>query len=459
MKKILIKDILNICKSELFFGNKNLICNSFSNDTRKIKKGDIYIGIKGNNFDGNKFYDDAFKKGAKACILEKEYFDKNNFDKIKYKNKTIVIVDNSIEALQKIAEYKRSLYNIPVIAVTGSVGKTSTKDIIASTLNEKYKVLKTEGNYNNHIGLPLTILKLNKHNAMVLEMGMNNLGEIHLLSKIAKPTIAVITNIGTAHIGNLGSRENILKAKLEITDFLDKNGVLIINNDNDLLHENLNLLKNNFKLITIGIENDSDFIAKNISFDIFKSKFEIENNVVKINVGGYPYIYNSLFAYSIGKYLNMKEDKIIKGIENFELSNNRMEKITNNKGITIINDTYNASYDSTIYAIDLIDKSNYKRKILLLADILELGKFSKEIHNKIGNYIINKNIDYVILVGNEVKYIKDILEKNNFNNIYLFNKEEDTYDFLDKFLQKEDIILIKGSHAMNLINIVNYLKK
>ncbi len=459
MKKILVKDILNICNAKLFCGDINLSCNSFSNNTKKIKKGDIYIGIKGNNFDGNKFFNEAFKNGAKACILEKKSFNEEDFDKNEFKDKTIILVDNSIESLQKIAEYKRSLYDIPVIAVTGSVGKTSTKDIIASVLSNNYNVLKTEGNYNNHIGLPLTILKLKNHDIMVLEMGMNNLGEIHLLSKIAKPTIAVITNIGTAHIGNLGSRENILKAKLEIIDFMDENGVLIINNDNDLLHNNLDNIKNKVNVITIGIENNSDFMANNIKLNNFGSKFKIQNNIINLKIGGYPFIYNTLVAYSIGKYLKMKEQNIIKGIEKFELSSNRMEKIINKKGVTIINDTYNASYDSVINAIDLIDKSNNKRKILLLADILELGKFSKEIHSKIGNYIINKNIDYVILVGNEVKYIKNILEKNDFNNVYLFSKEEETYEFLNNFLKEGDIILIKGSHAMNLINIVNYLKK
>ncbi len=463
MNKIYIKDIINVCNdynAELFCGNNELECISFSNDTRKISKDDIYIGIKGKNFDGNKFFNEAFNKGASACILERESFIKLNIDKDNCKNKTIVLVDNSIKALQKLAEYKLSLYNIPVIAITGSVGKTSTKDIVASVLSQKYKVLKTEGNYNNEIGLPLTILKLKDHNAIVLEMGMNSLGEISLLSNIAKPDIAVITNIGTAHIGNLGSRENILKAKLEILDGLKKNGVLIINNDNDLLHENIDKINKKVKTITIGIENSSDYKAENIIDNIFESTFFINNNKIKVNVGGYPFIYNSLVAFAIGKYLNIYEKDIIKGIESFKLSQNRMEKIINKRGVTIINDTYNASYDSIIAAINIINKSNYKRKILLLGDILELGNFSKEIHSKIGNYISNMNFDGIILVGKEVNYIKTELIKNKFdvNKIYYFEKERDTYDFLDNYLQSGDIILIKGSHGMNLINIVDKIK-
>ena len=205
MKEILVKDIIRECNASLIIGNENLKIENFSKDTREINENDCYIGIKGETFDGNLFYEDAFKKGSSACILEKESV--KDIDFRNYNDKTIILVDNSIKALQELAAYKRSLYDIPVIAVTGSVGKTSTKEIISSVLSTKYNVLKTEGNYNNHIGLPLTILKLKEHNAMVLEMGMNHLNEITLLSKIAKPTIAVITNIGTAHIGNLGSRE------------------------------------------------------------------------------------------------------------------------------------------------------------------------------------------------------------------------------------------------------------
>ena len=452
-KELLVTDIIDKFGATIVYGDKNITLDNFSKDTRNINKDDIYIGIKGEKFDGNLFYKEAFEKGAKACIIEKGSSD--NFDKIK--GKTLITVDNSIKFLQDLATYKRSLYDIPVIAVTGSVGKTSTKDIISHVLSMKYKVKKTEGNYNNHIGLPITILGLKDHNALVVEMGMNNLGEIDLLSRIAKPTIAVITNIGTAHIGNLGSRENILKAKLEIINGMDEDGILFVNNDNDLLNKYKDDINKN--IVTFGIENESDYMAKNIKDNVFSSNFTVDNNDITINVGGIPFIYNSLAAYSIGKYLNIDDKDIIKGIETFKLTNNRMEKITIKNNITIINDTYNASYDSVIAAIDLISKTNNKRKILLLGDILELGDFSKEIHNKIGEYILNKNIDYVILVGNEVKYIKDVLKNNNFNNIKHFNKEDETYSFLDEFLQNDDIILIKGSHGINLINVVNYLRK
>ena len=229
-----VRDILNITKGKLIIGNENLECENFSKDTRTIENGDIYIGIKGETFDGSQFWSQALDNGAEAVIIENIEIDQKQLEK--YSNKTIIKVENTLEALYEIAKYKRSLYNIPVIAVTGSVGKTSTKDIIASVVSTKYKTLKTEGNNNNNIGLPLTILKLKDHEALVIEMGMNHFREISLLTSIAKPTLAVITNIGTSHIGNLGSRENILKAKLEILEGMNQPKI-IINNDNDLLHK------------------------------------------------------------------------------------------------------------------------------------------------------------------------------------------------------------------------------
>lgn len=454
--QITVKLITEKFNGELIYGDLGAILENFSKDTRTINKDDVYIGIKGENFDGNLFYEEAFKNGAKISIIEKNSIKNSKIKKIN--GKTLIIVDDTIKLIQDLAHYKIINSNIPVIAITGSVGKTSTKDMIANILSTKYKVLKTEGNYNNHIGVPLTILRLKDEDIIVLEMGMNHFGEISLLSKIACPSIAIITNIGTAHIGNLGSRENIMKAKLEILDGM-KYGTLIINNDNDLLHNNINIIKEKTKIITIGINNKSDYMATYIIDNTFSSTIKINNDKININVGGLPFVYNSLLSYAVAKELKLNLEDIKLGIENFKLSNNRMEKIDIN-GITIINDTYNASYDSVVAAIDLIEKSNYKRKILLLGDILELGDYSKKIHSDIGKYIKDKKIDEIILVGSEVKYIKNELIKNNYNkeNIYSFESEELTYSFLHKFLKEGDIILVKGSHGMKLINIINFLR-
>lgn len=458
MKNIFVSDIIKLCSGEVIFGNEDEILDNFSKDTRTINENDIYVGIKGTNFNGNLFYEEAFNKGAKVCIVDKNEIDIKNIKEIK--DRTLVVVDNTLKCIQKLAEYKRSLYDIPVVAVTGSVGKTSTRDIVANVIKQEFNVLKTEGNYNNDIGLPLTILGLKDHNAMVLEMGMNNLHEIELLSKIAKPTIGIITNVGTAHIGNLGSRENILKAKMEIVEGFNKDSILIINNDNDLLHDNLDNIKRKINVKTIGIENNSDVMAYDIIDEAFSSNFKINNLNININVGGNAFIYNSLVAYEVGKLLNISDDNIKKGIETFKLTNNRLEKIINKSGTTIINDTYNASLDSVKNAIELLTKSNYKRKIFLFGDILELGEYSVYIHEKVGEEVFKSNIDIFIGVGEFSKYtVNKLIELGfNKNKIYSFDKESDTYDFLKELLEKEDIILIKGSHSMNLINIVSTIK-
>jgi UDP-N-acetylmuramoyl-tripeptide--D-alanyl-D-alanine ligase len=293
-----IKDIIEATKGKLITGNIEDECNSFCKDTRILKAGEAYIGIKGENFDGNLLWKQAFEKGASTIIVQGIQF--TNEEKKEYENKNIIEVENTIKAIADIAKYKRETYGkeFPVIGVTGSVGKTSTKDIIANVVSQKYKTLKTEGNNNNDIGLPFTLFRLNDHEAAVIEMGMNHLNEINKLTQIAQPTISVITNIGTSHIGNLGSRENILKAKLEILEGMDKK-ILVINNDNDLLHDWKE--KNNIKnpIITYGIDNVSDYQATNLKYDKDGSHFKLNNDLVDINVIGKHFIYNSLVAFAI----------------------------------------------------------------------------------------------------------------------------------------------------------------
>ena len=206
-----VEDILDVTKGKLIIGNIEEKCENFCTDTRKIQANDVYIGLKGENFNGNEYYEEALNKGAKVAIISG--IEVKNPEM--FQDKTIIEVEDSLIAFGQIAAYKRSLYNIPVVQITGSVGKTSTRDIIGNVVSTEYKTLKTEGNMNNAIGLPTTVLKLKDHEALVVESGMNHFGEIRYLGEIAKPTIAVITNVGTAHIGLLGSRENILKAKLD----------------------------------------------------------------------------------------------------------------------------------------------------------------------------------------------------------------------------------------------------
>lgn len=460
-KDILVKDILKICNGKLICGNENEICENFSKDTRQINSGDIYLGIKGEKFNGSIFYKEAFEKGAKGCILQD--IEINQEEKNAYKNKFIVIVDNVVEALQKIAKYKRSLYNIPVIGITGSVGKTSTKDIIASVMSKKYNVLKTEGNYNNEIGLPLTILRLKNHDAMVLEMGMSAFKEISLLTDIAKPTTAVITTIGSSHIGELGSRENILKAKLEILEGLNEKGTLIINNDNDLLNSWNKKNTDNHKHITYGIENESAYNAKNIDIQQNGSLYEININskiyTIKVPVAGKHFIYNSLSAIAVGLENDIEIEKIIEGISEFSLTKRRMELIKNSKNATIINDCYNASYESVKAALEYIKELKSNRKIAVLGDVLELGEFSKQMHQKIGEEVINNNIDILITVGQEAKTIAKTVTDNKRNiKVYSFDNNQEASKLLKNEIRENDIILVKASNGMHFEEIVETIK-
>lgn len=447
---IYVSDIINNCGGTLICGDNSLVCDNFSKDTRTIKEGDIYIGIKGESFDGNKFYKDALDKGAKACILDN--IDIEEIEE-KYKDKTIIKVDNTLECIQKLAKYKRSLYNIPVIGITGSVGKTSTKDMVSSVLETKYKVLKTEGNNNNHIGLPLTILRLKDEEVMILEMGMNNLGEIALLTDIAKPTIGIITNVGTAHIGNLGSRENIMKAKLEITHGL--NGPLIINNDNDIMHDNIDMIKNLNKVITIGIDNESDYMAKDINNNIFT----INSNEIISPIANNAFIYNSLVAYVVGDICNVEVSNIQEGIKNLKLTSNRLEYKKTKNNTTLIDDTYNASLDSIKSSLEILKKEEGKRRVAIIGDVLELGDYSRKIHEEIGKELLGSNLDLIITIGEYTKYTDKYLEENNFTNKYHFDCEEESHSKLKEILLSEDIVLLKGSHGMKLKNIVEYLLK
>ena len=453
-----VKEILKVTKGKMLFGNEELEVENFSKDTRTIQKGDIYIGIKGEKFDGSNFWNQALDAGATAVIVSNIQISKE--EKEKYKDKTIIQVEDTFEALYEIAKYKRSLYNIPVIAVTGSVGKTSTKDIIASVVSQKYKTLKTEGNNNNNIGLPLTILKLKDHEALVVEMGMNHFGEISLLTNIAKPTLAVITNIGTSHIGNLGSRENILKAKLEILEGM-KIPRVIINNDNDLLHKWYEENKEKIKIHTYGINNSSDIIAEKIELGEEKSKFVAKTSSEKVNidvpVGGEHFVYNALCGFMVGKILGLSSKEIQNGILKFELTKKRMDIRVLKNGATLINDSYNASYESMKASLKYLSSRTDFRKIAVLGDMLELGDFSKELHEKVGEEVANDNIDVLICRGEFAKNIISKANKNKKTQCILLQNNEEILSKLQEILKEGDGVLIKASNGMKFYEICQKL--
>ena len=438
-----VYEIVEATQGILVSGNKDDEINFFSQDSRQMKNGGMYIPLKGERFDGHNFIESAFQTGAQAIISEKD---------VKYEDKIVIKVKDTYQALKDMASYLRNHRPVKVVGVTGSVGKTSTRDMVYSVVKQKYKTLKTEGNYNNEIGLPLTILRYHDEEILVLEMGMNHLQEMSRLSMIARPDIACITNVGTAHIGELGSRENILKAKLEITDGMKEGSTLIINQDNDMLQT---VELPHLNVVRVGKGKEASIQASHIVLEETKSSFEVEyqgkQEIIEVPVQGEHNISNALIAIAVGIALNISLEDIKKGIQEFKLTKNRMDILEKNHK-TIIDGTYNASVDSMKSSIDVL--TNYKkRKVAILADMLELGDYSQQLHEEVGNYVATKEIDVLICIGKEAKYMYQ-KAKEKMKNVYYFTSNQEVIEQLDQFLKNDDVVLVKGSHSMNLKEIV-----
>ena len=438
-----VYEIVEATRGILVSGNKDDEINFFSQDSRQMTNGGMYIPLKGERFDGHNFIESAFQTGAQAIISEKD---------VNYEDKIVIIVKDTHQALKDMASYLRNHRPVKVVGVTGSVGKTSTRDMVYSVVKQKYKTLKTEGNYNNEIGLPLTILRYHDEEVLVLEMGMNHLQEMSRLSMIARPDIACITNVGTAHIGELGSRENILKAKLEIINGMKEGSTLIINQDNDMLQT---VELPHLNVVRVGKGKEASIQASHIVLEETKSSFEVEyqgkKEIIEVPVQGEHNISNALIAIAVGIELNISLEDIKKGIQEFKLTKNRMDILEKNHK-TVIDGTYNASVDSMKSSIDVL--ANYKkRKVAILADMLELGDYSQQLHEEVGSYVASKGIDILVCVGKEAKYIYQ-KARESMKDVYYFESNQEVIARLDELLKEDDVILVKGSHSMNLKEVV-----
>lgn len=438
-----VYEIVEATRGILVSGNKDDEINFFSQDSRQMTNGGMYIPLKGERFDGHNFIESAFQTGAQAIISEKD---------VNYEDKIVIKVKDTHQALKDMASYLRNHRLVKVVGVTGSVGKTSTRDMVYSVVKQKYKTLKTEGNYNNEIGLPLTILRYHDEEVLVLEMGMNHLQEMSRLSMIARPDIACITNVGTAHIGELGSRENILKAKLEIINGMKEGSTLIINQDNDMLQT---VELPHLNVVRVGKGKEASIQASHIVLEETKSSFEVEyqgkKEIIEVPVQGEHNISNALIAIAVGIELNISLEDIKKGIQEFKLTKNRMDILEKNHK-TVIDGTYNASVDSMKSSIDVL--ANYKkRKVAILADMLELGDYSQQLHEEVGSYVASKGIDILVCVGKEAKYIYQ-KARESMKDVYYFESNQEVIARLDELLKEDDVILVKGSHSMNLKEVV-----
>lgn len=426
--------------------------NNICIDTRKIQKDNIYIAIKGERFDGNKFVIDAFKKGASIAIVSEILFDIENEEKVE----TVILVDDTEKALLDLASFYRKKLGLKVVGVTGSCGKTSTKDLIAAFLSEKYKVFKTKGNFNNQIGLPLMILELDStYDVAVLEMGMSDLGEIDVLAKCARPDIAVITNIGLSHIENLKTQDNILKAKSEIFNYFDESNTLIINGED----KNLLKIKDKcFEILRIGYNHEYDVYAFNIILMEDNTTFSIQDNnqeiIFNIPMAGKHNILNSMLAIAVAKKLNLSFEEMKLGIKNLEATSMRLEVIKKDK-ITIINDCYNASPDSMKSSIDVLTTYKKGRKVAILGTMNELGDEAINAHTEVGNYAKDK-VDLLIAIGS----YKECFRKGySLDSILTFEDKKDFIDDLKTIIKENDVILVKASRGMKFEEIVSSLEE
>lgn len=415
------------------FGNSDARCKKVITDSRAVEKGDLFIAIRGENFDGNAFSDMAFEKGAEICLVSREVSVPEG--------KAAVLTDDTGKALMLLAAYHREQMGTGILAITGSVGKTTTKEMCACALQSRFSVHKTSGNFNNEIGMPLTLLKLKKeHEAAVIEMGMSNFGEIERLSKTCKPDVALITNIGMSHIENLGSRENILKAKLEILSGLKAGGTLIINGDDQFL-KNADL--RDVKVITYGFSENCDIKGEILSDNCVL----VEGEKITLSIGGEHNLLNACGAMAAAKVFGIEASVAAKGIENFKTDERRQSITKSDKGFYVISDYYNASPQSVEAALSGLSKKE-GRKIAVLGDMLELGAYSQESHQKSGELAAEYGVDILLLYGKE-SYATYLAAKDKISAFH-FEEKEKLCEYLEGILEKGDYVLIKGSRGMKM---------
>lgn len=413
-------------------------------DNRRVQPQSLFICIKGERFDGHDFAESAVEEGAVAVMCEKELNLPENIAQI--------IVSDTSKAFLQFANYYRRKFDIPFVGVTGSVGKTTVKDMIHALLSQKNKTLKTEGNLNNQIGLPRTLMELDKtYDYAVIEMGMNHRGEISTLSLISQVDIAVINNIGTSHIGNLGSKENIMKAKLEILDGMKKGSTLILNGDDELLSKYKN---EEYKVVFFGIDNEkSAYTAKNIKFEDEYTSYTLCSNQsefeIKLPAFGKHGVLNSLAAFSVISELGLDISDYKDGLENF-LSTGMREKHVKIGDIMFIEDCYNASPDSVRAAINTLNSKKNHRKIFVFGDMLELGQMSKQAHIDVGIQAAKMDIDMVLCLGVYSELTARSAKENGVKISKSFDSKTKLAEYLYDNLQSGDVVTFKASRGIKL---------
>ncbi len=469
MESCKIRELIKAISGKIIQGNQDCIINRISIDSRTLIPGDLFFAIIGPNFDGHDFILKAFNQGAVGVVACKSVSGLLQNEKVN-KNKIIIEVKDTLTALQDWSRYYKSKFKTFNICITGSNGKTTTKEIIAHILSRELPLLKTSGNYNNEIGIPLTLLQLSKsHKLLIAEMGMRGLGEIKTLTSFISPDLAVLTNIGEAHIGLLGSKDNIFRAKSELLQSLDKDGIAILNRDDLYFLKALEIVKNK-KVYTFGIENKSDIMASNIRLASDKGMrftLVVQNDISKeiyFPLLGRHNIYNALAATTAAFALGKELELIERGLSSFKPLDLHMQLSNFFNGIKILNDSYNASPLSVKSALEtLAEIAQINRKIAILGDMLELGEKADFYHQEIGKKIVKLSIDILITVGRGGKIIaQSSIEEGMAEERVFSYKKNEKIKLAKKLLyliKPGDFILCNGSRAMKMETIVELWQK
>ncbi len=458
--KIGIEDLRKLSKSSIYNNTKadKISFSGVSIDSRSCKKGDLFFAVKGERFDAHDFVKDVLKKGIKGAVVQKKWFREQH--KGFFKKYLLVIVDDTVKSLGELASIYRSKFVVPVLAVGGSNGKTTAKEFIAGVLSKKFNVLKTEGNFNNEYGVPLTLFRLNKnHEFCVIETGANHFGEIDNLCNIAKPQFGIITNVGKEHLEFFKDVRGAAKAECEMVDYLYSNyGMLFLNKDDRYLTEKA--VKTRIKNFSFGKSGKADVKGRVKKFDGFNPVVEIkygkEKFTAKLKMIGSQSFEAALCASAAGFYFGMKKEQIKKALEKIDIIKNKRNELKNKNGVWVIDDTYNSNPDSVKVALDNMKRFKVKgKKYIVLADMLELGKVSKKEHNGTGKLVKELGFENLYTYGSE-SYNTFTGARGLKNNFY-FSDKQTLIEFLKLNLREDDLVLVKGSRSMKMEEVTEYI--
>ena len=446
MKPISLREVALACSGELH-GDPDLQITSIVTDSRKAGQGALFAAIPGERVDGHDFINKTVEQGAVCALCERAPDADTPY----------ILVKSTLVALKGIAEYYRSLFTIPFIGVTGSVGKTSTKELISSVLAQKYRVHKTSGNFNNELGVPLTLFGLEEsHEAAVIEMGISGFGEMTRLSKMVRPDVSVITNIGCCHLENLCDRDGVLRAKTEMFTYLRPNGTIILCHDDDKLRTVTDY--NGIRPIFYGTDPDDEYYADNIEellLDGVRCTLHHGDSAITVTIPamGRHNVLNALCAMAVGKQLGLTDEQIKSGIESFTNVGSR-NRVIRARGMTVIDDCYNANPTSTTAGLNTL--SNFPgRKVAVLGDMKELGKDELSLHREVGAAAKEKGVDLLIAVGP----LSAATAEGFGSGAVYFATVDDCIAAIGDLLREGDAVLVKASHSMHFEKIVDAIKE